>query len=93
MLGKGHNDGAKDGKEVVGTAKGMLDQKNVESVLFSGKKVIEKTNWEKLEWVAGEMMKEKERRKTSILPTVVLKQASHSPRTSSATTLSSMSSN
>lgn len=93
MLGKRHSNGLKDSKQLVGMTEEMLEQKNVESVLFSGKKLVEKTNSEKLQWFAAEIMKEKERRKTSILPTVVLKQASHSPRTSSATTLSSMSSN
>jgi hypothetical protein len=77
----------------------MLAQKNVESVLFKGRKVVENTNLDKLELFGGELIKEEERRKTSILPTVVLKNASPSPRTSSpsprtssATTLSSLSS-
>ncbi|KAI4306342.1 hypothetical protein L6164_029629 [Bauhinia variegata] len=70
----------------------MLSQKNVESVLFKGKKVIQSTNSEKLELFGGELIKEQDRRKTSILPTVVLKNASPSPRTSSATTLSTLSS-
>lgn len=68
----------------------MLAQKNVESVLFQGKRLIHSTNLDKLEFSAMELIKENERRKTSILPTVVLKNAtsSSSPRTSSATTLS-----
>ncbi|XP_038883615.1 patatin-like protein 3 [Benincasa hispida] len=72
----------------------MLTQKNIEAVLFKGKKMIENTNLEKLEAFAGEVIKEQERRKTSILPTVLLKQAFPSPRTSSAsaTTLSTISS-
>ncbi|XP_021802239.1 patatin-like protein 7 [Prunus avium] len=72
----------------------MLAQKNVEAVLFKGKKMVESTNVEKLEMFAGELIKEEERRKTCFLPTVVLKQTcSTSPsRTSSATTLSTMSS-
>ncbi|KAF5475500.1 hypothetical protein F2P56_007300 [Juglans regia] len=73
-------------------AENMLTQKNVESVLFQGRKMVESTNIEKLELFAGEVIKEQERRKTSILATVVLKQASPSPRTSSATTLSILSS-
>ncbi|KAF9620648.1 hypothetical protein IFM89_013674 [Coptis chinensis] len=64
-------------------AEAMLAQKNVESVLFRGKKVVEKTNSDKLDWFAGELIKEHERRKFSILPVVVFKQSS--PRTSSAT--------
>ncbi|KAL3570130.1 hypothetical protein D5086_027379 [Populus alba] len=70
----------------------MLTQKNVESVLFEGKKIVESTNYDKLETFSGELIKEQERRKTSILPPVVLKQNSPSPRTSSATSLSTSSS-
>lgn len=72
----------------------MLTQKSVESVLFQGKK-CNKTNLDKLEFFATEIVKETERRKTNILPTVVLRQSttSSSPRTSSATTLSITSSN
>lgn len=72
----------------------MLAQKNVESILFKGKKMVESTNVEKLELFAGELIKEEERRKTCFLPTVALKQTSSSSpsRTSSATTLSTMSS-
>jgi len=70
----------------------MLAQKNVESVLFEGKKIVESTNYDKLETFSGELIKEQERRKTSILPPVMLKQNSPSPRTSSATSLSTSSS-
>ncbi|XP_077220481.1 patatin-like protein 7 [Tasmannia lanceolata] len=73
-------------KRLVGMGDEMLSQKNVESVLFRGKKIAEKTNAEKLDWFAGELIKEHERRKLSIFPTVVFKQAT--PRTSSATTSS-----
>nr|GLL24440.1 patatin-like protein 3 [Ipomoea trifida] len=74
-------------------AEEMLAQKNVESVLFQGKKLAQSSNLEKLDLFAGELVKEQDRRKTSVLPVVVLKQASAaSPRTSSATTLSSISS-
>ncbi|KAA8544797.1 hypothetical protein F0562_019499 [Nyssa sinensis] len=79
--------------EILIIAEKMLAQKNVKSVLFQGKKLLENTNAEKLEMFAGDLIKEKERRKTSILPTVILKQtSSSSPRTSSATTLSTLSS-
>ncbi|KAF8408747.1 hypothetical protein HHK36_004815 [Tetracentron sinense] len=88
--GKYPNSKSADGKRLVGIAEEMLGQKNVESVLFRGKKIVENTNLEKLELLAGELIKEHERRKSSILPTVVLKQAS--PRTSSATTVSTVSS-
>lgn len=82
------------GINILGKAEEMLRQKNIEAVLFKGKKMIEKTNLEKLEVFGGEVMKEGERRKNSILPTVLLKQAFPSPRTSSAsaTTLSTISS-
>ena len=70
----------------------MMAQKNVESVLFEGKKIVESTNYDKLETFSGELIREQERRKTSILPTVVLKQNSSSPRTSSATSFSTLSS-
>lgn len=80
----------------------LLREKNVESVLFKGKKVDELTNMEKVEIFGGEMIKEEERRKNAILPTVLLKNSSNStntntntnsPRSSSATTLSTLSSN
>ncbi|KAM3701123.1 hypothetical protein ACJW31_05G149300 [Castanea mollissima] len=74
--------------DMLAVTENMLEQKNVESVLFQGKKMVETTNLEKLELFAGDLIKEQERRKTSILPTVTLKQSSPSPRTSSATTLS-----
>ncbi|XP_027338676.1 patatin-like protein 7 [Abrus precatorius] len=82
----------KTASDLLGVTEEMLGQKNVESVLFKGKKVAENTNLDKLELFGGELIKEQERRKTTILPTVVLKNASPSPRTSSATTLSTMSS-
>ncbi|CAI0401836.1 unnamed protein product [Linum tenue] len=80
-----------DGGALVEATEEMLAQKSVESVLFKGKKMAGSTNVEKLEWVSGEVIKEQGKRKTSILPAVVLKQAG-TPRTSSATTLSSLSS-
>ncbi|PIA33863.1 hypothetical protein AQUCO_03900009v1 [Aquilegia coerulea] len=70
-------------KKLLDIVEAMLTQKNVESVLFRGKKVVEKRNSDKLNSFAGELVKEHERRKLSILPTVVFKQ--NSPRTSSAT--------
>ncbi|KAI3793434.1 hypothetical protein L1987_36053 [Smallanthus sonchifolius] len=53
----------------------MLGQKNVESVLFGGKRVINQTNLEKLDWFAEELVLEHQRRSCRIAPTVVLKQA------------------
>lgn len=72
----------------------MLREKNVESVLFKGKKLVEYTNMEKVEIFGGELVKEEERRKNSIciLPPVLLKNSANSPpRSSSATTLSTLS--
>lgn len=52
----------------------MLRQKNVESVLFGGKRVTDQTNLEKLDWFAGELVLEHQRRSCRIAPTVALKQ-------------------
>ncbi|KAF8413508.1 hypothetical protein HHK36_001498 [Tetracentron sinense] len=87
---KSKKSNSSNGKILMGVSEEMLEQKNVESVLFRGKKIVENTNSEKLEWFAGELIKEQEKRKSSIVPTVMIKQAS--PRTSSATTLSTPSS-
>lgn len=81
------------GENMLTMVEEMLAMKSVESILFKGKKLDDITNLNKLESFVAELIKEEERRKTSILPTVVLKQASGSPRTSSATTLSTTSSN
>ncbi|XP_030516365.2 patatin-like protein 7 [Rhodamnia argentea] len=76
-------------RDILESAEEMLAQKHVDSVLFQGKKMGERTNIDRLELFSGEILKEEERRKTSILPTVVLKRSSpHSTRTSSATSLS-----
>ncbi|KAI6703094.1 hypothetical protein NL676_012230 [Syzygium grande] len=76
-------------RDLLESTEEMLAQKHVESVLFQGKKIGERTNIDRLELFSGEILREEERRKTSILPTVVLKRSSpHSPRTSSATSLS-----
>lgn len=93
IVGAGHGSSKCDKNNILTKIEEMLAQKSIESVLFKGKKLVEKTNLDKLELFAGELIKEQERRKTSILPTVVLKQTSGSPRTSSATTLSTLSSN
>lgn len=87
-VGKKH-DGDED---ISGITENMLAQKNVESVLFKGRKVAESTNMEKLELFGGQVIKDEERRKGCIFGTVALKQTSPSPRTSSATTLSTLSS-
>ncbi|KAL3534037.1 hypothetical protein ACH5RR_007558 [Cinchona calisaya] len=87
----------RDGKrDVVIIAEEILSQKNVESVLFKGKKLVESSNLEKLEYFGGELIKEQEWRKSSncVLPPVVIYKHSSSspPRSSSATTLSTFSS-
>lgn len=52
-------------RAVLGLTEKMLSQKNVESVLFRGKKICDKTNAEKLDYFAHELMKEHDRRRTS----------------------------
>lgn len=60
---------------LVGVAEDMLKQKNVESVLFGGKKINEESNFEKLDWLAGELVLEHQRRSCRIAPTVAFKQS------------------
>ncbi|KAI3705545.1 hypothetical protein L1987_75784 [Smallanthus sonchifolius] len=62
-------------KLLTGIADEMLKQKNVESVLFGGKKIGEQTNFEKLDWFAGELVLEHQRRSCRIAPTVAFKQS------------------
>lgn len=57
----------------------MLKQKNVESVLFGGKRIGEQSNFEKLDWFAGELVLEHQRRSCRIAPTVAFKQANQKP--------------
>ncbi|XWS75140.1 hypothetical protein CRYUN_Cryun01aG0059800 [Craigia yunnanensis] len=65
---------------LIGIAEEMLKQKNVESVLFGGKRIGEQSNFEKLDWFAGELVLEHQRRSCRIAPTVAFKQAT--PKTS-----------
>lgn len=60
---------------LVGVAEEMLKQKNAESVLFGGKKINEESNYEKLDWLAGELVLEHQRRSCRIAPTVAFKQS------------------
>lgn len=62
-------------KTLLGTAEEMLKQRNVESLLFSGRRIGEQTNMEKLDWLAGELVLEHQRRSLRIAPTVAFKQA------------------
>ncbi|XP_062203505.1 patatin-like protein 3 [Phragmites australis] len=78
-----------DAKKAVAVADGMLTQRNVEAELFRGRRLSEKSNHEKLDAFAAELVKEHERRpRRPGLPTVAIKQAA-TPRLSSATTASS----
>lgn len=52
---------------------GMLRERGVESVLFRERKLSERTNEEKLNLFAAELIKEQERRKQSTVPAVALK--------------------
>lgn len=91
-VGARHGSVKVDKKDLLARVEEMMRMRSIESVLFKGKKLVDDSNLDKLEIFCGKLIKEEERRKTSILPTVVLKQAG-SPRTSSATTLSTTSSN
>ncbi|KAK6149266.1 hypothetical protein DH2020_016791 [Rehmannia glutinosa] len=87
--------GKREKRNMLSIVDDMLAQKNVESILFQGKKLVEFTNMEKVDMFVGELIKEQQRRNNSILPTVLLKHTTnniYSPRSSSATTLSTLSS-
>ncbi|KAL0358685.1 UNVERIFIED_CONTAM: Patatin-like protein 6 [Sesamum angustifolium] len=64
---------------LIGIADEMLKQKNVESVLFNGKRIGEKSNFEKLDWFAEQLVLEHQRRSCRIAPTVAFKQATPKP--------------
>lgn len=66
-------------KMLIAIAEDMLKQKNVESVLFGGKRIGEQSNFEKLDWFAGELVLEHQRRSCRIAPTVAFKQAASKP--------------
>ncbi|KAL3820013.1 hypothetical protein ACJIZ3_005918 [Penstemon smallii] len=66
-------------KMLVGVADQMLKQKYVESVLFSGKRIGEQSNFEKLDWFAEQLVLEHQRRSCRIAPTVAFKQATPKP--------------
>lgn len=70
-----HDSSPSNVKMLVGVAEEMMKQKNVESVLFGGKRIGEQTNMEKLDWFAGELVLEHQRRSCRIAPTVAFKQA------------------
>ncbi|CAI9101034.1 OLC1v1038259C1 [Oldenlandia corymbosa var. corymbosa] len=94
-----NNKNKKKKKNLESVADQMLGQKNVESVLFKGKKLGERSNVEKLNEIGKELIKEQQWRNSSgcVLPPVILKHSSTTsldspPRSSSATTLSTVSS-
>ncbi|XAR52374.1 hypothetical protein NMG60_11020414 [Bertholletia excelsa] len=64
---------------LLGMADEMLKQKNVESVLFGGKGISDQSNLEKLDWLAGELVLEHQRRSSRIAPTVAFKQVTPRP--------------
>ncbi|KAL6952698.1 hypothetical protein U1Q18_041690 [Sarracenia purpurea var. burkii] len=66
-------------KMLIGIADEMLKQKNVDSVLFGGKRILDQSNFEKLDWFAGELLLEHQRRSCRIAPTVAFKQATPRP--------------
>ncbi|KAM7273413.1 hypothetical protein ACFE04_028077 [Oxalis oulophora] len=66
-------------KMLIGKGEEMLKQKNVESVLFGGKRIGDLSNYEKLDWFAGELVQEHQRRNCRIAPTVAFKQARSPP--------------
>ncbi|KZV24279.1 patatin-like protein 6 [Dorcoceras hygrometricum] len=66
-------------KMLIGAADDMLKQKNVESILFNGKKIGEQSNFEKLDWFAEQLVLEHQRRSGRIAPTVAFKQATPKP--------------
>ncbi|KAF8043450.1 hypothetical protein BT93_A1704 [Corymbia citriodora subsp. variegata] len=59
----------------------MLKQKSVESVLFGGKRLSEQSNHEKLDWFAGELVQEHQRRSRGVAPSAAatLRQAAPNP--------------
>jgi len=58
----------KDVKVATAMADDMLKQKSVESVLFGGKRLSEQSNYEKLDWFAGELVQEHQRRSRGLAP-------------------------
>lgn len=84
-LGVGFGSPSRGSKKTKTEVEEMLLQRNGESVLFQGRNLSKETNAEKLERLAGELVKEQEKRSRSPIPTVVIKQTM-TPRTSSATT-------
>jgi len=66
-------------RALLAAADEMLKQRNVESVLFEGRRVGEQTNAEKLDRFAAELVAEHRSRGSRIAPTVAFKQAPRKP--------------
>ncbi|XP_062210620.1 patatin-like protein 6 [Phragmites australis] len=66
-------------RALLAAADEMLKQRNVESVLFEGRRIGEQTNAEKLDWFAAELVAEHRSRGSRIAPTVAFKQAPQKP--------------
>ncbi|PAN50567.1 hypothetical protein GQ55_9G539200 [Panicum hallii var. hallii] len=66
-------------RALLAAADDMLKQRNVESVLFEGRRVGEQTNAEKLDRFAAELVAEHRGRGSRIAPTVAFKQAPQKP--------------
>ncbi|KAF3322549.1 patatin-like protein 3 [Carex littledalei] len=76
-----------NGINVGSPAEDILSEASVESVLFQGKKMVKETYAERLEWAAGLLLKEQQRRQQSKIPTVFIKPAVTPPRTSSSSAM------
>lgn len=66
--------GPRKAKKLAKIAEEMLKQKNVESVLFGGKKVSDLTNYEKLDSFAADLVLEHDVRKSCKASTAALGQ-------------------
>jgi hypothetical protein len=68
----------------------MLAQRNVESVLFRGKVVAEQSNAKKLERLAHELVRERDRRRASASPIAAVSALVKHHRPSAAPSYSSL---
>ncbi|XP_010941562.1 patatin-like protein 6 [Elaeis guineensis] len=70
-------------------AEETLAARNVEPVLFGGRKLTERTNGDKLEWVTEELIRQHDWRTSSKVPTVLIN-PTMTPGASCSTTVSTM---
>lgn len=87
---RGASRGRGGGAAAAAKAEEMLAQRNVESVLFRGKKVAEQTNAEKLERFAHELVKERDRRRASASPAAAPAAVKHHQPSAAAASYSSL---